>query len=85
MPSKGYSEPSEALGKNPEALIIKGTPNREPQEYSRNIMVYKDPGRYIPIIYLLYSWGSQFGVPSRVPLYYGDLQRDPADMKEDLM
>ena len=27
-------------------------------------MVYKDPGRYIPIIYLLYSWGSQFGVPS---------------------
>ena len=27
-------------------------------------MEYKDPGRYIPIIYLLYSWGSQFGVPS---------------------
>ena len=45
-----------------------GTPNREPQEYSRNIMVYKEPGKYIPIIYLLYSWGSQFGVPSRVPL-----------------
>ena len=45
-----------------------GTPNREPQEYSRNIMEYKDPGRYIPIIYLLYSWGSLFGVPSRVPL-----------------
>ena len=22
-----------------------GTPNREPQEYSRNIMEYKDPGR----------------------------------------
>ena len=53
-------------------LIIKGTllgtPNREPQEYSRNIMEYKDPGRYIPIIYLLYSWGALFGVPSRVPL-----------------
>ena len=45
-----------------------GTPNREPQEYSRNIMEYKDPGRYIPVIYLLYSWGSRFGVPSRVPL-----------------
>ena len=45
-----------------------GTPNRELQEYSRNIMEYKDPGRYIPIIYLLYSWGSRFGVPSRVPL-----------------
>ena len=29
----------------------------------------KDPGRYIPMIYLLYSWGSLFGVPSRVPLY----------------
>ena len=45
-----------------------GTPNREPQEYSRNILEYKDPGRYIPIICLLYSWGSRFGVPSRVPL-----------------
>ena len=33
-------------------------------------MEYKDPGKYIPIIYLLYSWGSRFGVPSRVPLYY---------------
>ena len=47
---------------------VLGTPNREPQEYSRNIIEYKDPGRYIPIIYLLYSWGSRFGVPSRVPL-----------------
>ena len=45
-----------------------GTPNREPQEYSRNIVEYKDPGRYIPIIYLLYSWGFQFGVHGRVPL-----------------
>ena len=45
-----------------------GTPNREPQEYSRNIMEYKDSGRYIPIMYLLYSWGSRFRVPSRVPL-----------------
>ena len=34
-------------------------------------MEYKDPGRYIPIIYLLYSWGSQFGVPSRVALVVG--------------
>ena len=45
-----------------------GTLNREPQEYSRNLMEYKDPGRYIPIIFLLYSWGSLFGVPFRVPL-----------------
>ena len=35
-------------------------------------MEYKDPGRYIPIIYLLYSWGSLFGVPSRVPLIIGN-------------
>ena len=46
-----------------------GTPNREPQEYSRNMMEYKDPGRPFPIIYLLYSWGSLFGVPSRFPLF----------------
>ena len=53
-----------------------GTPNREPQEYSRNIMEYEDPGRYIPIIYLPYSWCSLFGVPSRVPLRTG-YPRDP--------
>ena len=47
-----------------------GTPNREPQEYSRNLLEYKDPGRYIPIIFLLYSWGSWFGVPSKVPFMY---------------
>ena len=40
-----------------------GTPNREPQEYSRNIIEYEDPDRYIPIIFLLYSWGSLFGFP----------------------
>ena len=33
-------------------------------------MEYKEPGRYIPIVYLLYSWGSRFGVPSKVPLYW---------------
>ena len=30
-----------------------GAPNREPQEYSRNIIEYieyEDPGRYVPII-----------------------------------
>ena len=40
-----------------------GTPNREPQEYSSNILEYKDPARYVPIIFLLYSW-----VPNKVPL-----------------
>ena len=39
------------------------TSNREPQEYSSNIMLYKDPGRCIPVIFLLYSWGSLLGVP----------------------
>ena len=33
-----------------------------------NMIEYKDPGRYIPFIFLLYSWGSLFGVPSKVPL-----------------
>ena len=37
---------------------------RQPQEYSRNVMQSKDPCRYIPIIFILYSWGSRFGVPS---------------------
>ena len=45
-----------------------GTPNREPQEYSRNIIECKDPGTHIPIIFLLYSWGSLVGVPTKVPL-----------------
>ena len=33
-----------------------------------NMIEYKDPGRYIPFIFLLYSGGSLFGVPSKVPL-----------------
>ena len=55
-----------------EGFSVKGTlmrtPNREPQEYSRNRIEYKDPGRYIPFMFLLYSCGSLFGVPSKVPL-----------------
>ena len=45
-----------------------GTPNREPQEYSRYIIGIYLPGSLYSIIFLLYSWGSLFGVPSRVPL-----------------
>ena len=45
-----------------------GTPNREPPEYNGNITEHKDPGRYIPTIFLLYYWGSLFGVPNKVPL-----------------
>ena len=48
-----------------------GTPNREPQEYNRNITENKDPGGYIPILFLLYSWGSLFGVAIKVPLVLG--------------
>ena len=29
---------------------------------------YKDSGRYFAISFLLYSWGSLFGVPIQVPL-----------------
>ena len=37
-----------------------GTPNTEPQEYSRNIMEYKDPGTY----YILGVPGLGFPVES---------------------
>ena len=45
-----------------------GTPNWEPQEYSRYIIGIYLPGSLYAIIFLLYSWGSLFGVPIRVPL-----------------
>ena len=54
-----------------------GTPNWEPQEYSRNIRGIYLPGSLYSIIFLLYSWGSLFGVPSRVPLHF----RRPLDKK----
>ena len=46
-----------------------GTPNREPQEYSRYILGIYLPGSSYSIIFLLYSWGSLFGVPVE-SLYY---------------
>ena len=51
-----------------------GTPNREPQEYSRYIIGIYLPGSLYSIIFLLYSWGSPFGVPSRVPLSLGKVR-----------
>ena len=48
-----------------------GTSNREPQEYSRYIIGIYLPGSLYSIIFLLNSWGSLFGVPSRVPLNIG--------------
>ena len=53
---------------NKDKGTLLGTPNREPQEYSRNIIGRYLPGSLYSIIFLLYSWGSLFGVPSRVPL-----------------
>ena len=50
--------------------IVLGTPNREPQEYSRNIVECKDLGKNIPITFLLFSRGSLFGVPSKVPVIH---------------
>ena len=40
----------------------------EPQEFSSNIIVIYLPGSLYSIIFLLYSWGALFGVPSKVPL-----------------
>ena len=53
-----------------------GTPNWEPQEYSRYIIGIYLPGSLYSIVFLLYSWGSQFGVPSRVPLV-GNISLNP--------
>ena len=48
-----------------------GTPNREPQEYSRNIIGIYLPLSFYSIIFLLCSWGSLFGVPIKAPLVKG--------------
>ena len=45
-----------------------GTPDREPQAYSRNITGIYLTGSLYCIIFLLYSWGSLFGVPIKVLL-----------------
>ena len=47
---------------------LMGTPNREPQEYSRNIIGIYLPGSLYSILFLLHSWGFLFGVPKLVPL-----------------
>ena len=50
------------------AALIKGAPNREPQEYSRYIVGIYLPGSLESITLLFYSWGSLIGVPIRVPV-----------------
>ena len=61
------------LFKNPKAYTqnkgtLLGTPNRELQEYSRNIIGIYPPGSLYSLLVLLYSWGSLFGVPIRTLL-----------------
>ena len=41
-----------------------GSRNREPQEYSMNMITYLGP--CIPVVFLLYAWASLFGVESLV-------------------
>ena len=50
---------------------LMGTPNREPLEYSRNIVGMYLLGSSYSIIFLLYSWGSLFGVPIKSPFSSG--------------
>ena len=59
-----------------------GTPNREPQEYSRYRIGIYLPGSLYSIISLLYSWGSLFRVPSRVPLYSTCASVHPRDLEQ---
>ena len=63
----------------------KGTPNREPQEYSRNILENKDPDRYIPIVFLLYSERSLNHKPYRLPLesfHLGEAREELAALED---
>ena len=46
------------------------------KEYSRYIIGIYLPGSLYSIIFLLYSWDSLFGVPSRVPLMIHDKDDD---------
>ena len=43
-----------------------GTRDRELQEYSRNVIGAYLPRSLYSIIFLLYSWGSLFGVPNSI-------------------
>ena len=59
--------------KNSKAYILDkgtllGTPNREPQECSSNIIEIYPPGSLYSLLVLLYSWGSLSGVPIRTLL-----------------
>ena len=63
----GFNESGAWTYGNVQGTLL-GTPIREPQEYSRNIIGMYLPGSLYSIIFLLYSWGSLSGVASKVPL-----------------
>ena len=46
-----------------------GTPNREPQEDSRDVIGIYLPGSSYSVVFLLYSWRSLFGVPIRTLIF----------------
>ena len=50
---------TDMLGPNLRGTLL-GTPNREPQECSRNIIGIYLPGPLYSIKFLLYSWGALF-------------------------
>ena len=50
----------------PTLKVLKWQPqSREPQEHGRNSVRTKDPGGYVPMVFLLYSWGSHVTVGAR--------------------
>ena len=53
----GFSKqgvPSQGIHRQYKGTLL-GTPHRENQEYGWNVMICNDPGRYIPMLFLLYS------------------------------
>ena len=72
-----------------EGLGFQGTllrsPNREPQEYNRNLTGIYLPGSSYSIIFLLHSWGSLFGVPIRNHLGLGLCQDHSSEVSRFLL
>ena len=56
-----------AVASVPSKGTLMGAPVKEPQEYIRNIIGIDLPGSLCSILFLLYSWGSLFGLPIKVP------------------
>ena len=50
---------------------LMGTPNRQPQDYRREYHRDIPTWVLIPVVFLLQSWGSLFGVPIEAPFSKG--------------